>query len=103
MKHRFLILLAMAVSMTSFAQQKLVSPKTARGNTVDTYFGVKVADPYRWLENDTSAATAAWVVAQNRVTSAYLSKVPFRKALLKRFTGLANYEKIGIPFKERGK
>ncbi len=103
MKHRFLILLAMAVSMTSFAQQKLVYPKTARGNTVDTYFGVKVADPYRWLENDTSAATAAWVVAQNRVTNAYLSKIPFRKALLKRFTELANYEKIGIPFKEKGK
>ena len=56
-----------AQSMTA---QKITYPQTKRGNTVDDYFGVKVADPYRWLENDTSAETAAWVEAENKVTSA---------------------------------
>jgi prolyl oligopeptidase len=103
MKHKLLILLAMIMPITSFAQQKLVYPKTEKGNTVDDYFGTKVADPYRWLESDTSAATAAWVVAQNKVSNAYLSKIPFRNAILKRLTELANYEKIGLPYKEKGK
>lgn len=93
----------MTMSVTSFAQQKLVYPKTEKGNTVDEYFGVKVCDPYRWLENDTSAATAAWVSAQNKVTNAYLSRIPFRDMLLKRLINLANFEKIGIPHKEKGR
>ena len=51
-------------------------------DTVDTYFGAKVVDPYRWLENDTSRATADWVKAENKVTNAYLSKIPSAKNLL---------------------
>ena len=78
-------------------------PETAKVDTVDVYFGTEVPDPYRWLENDTSAATAAWVEAQNKVTNDYLSKIPFRDALLKRLTDVANYEKIGTPFKKHGK
>ena len=74
-------------------------PETAKVDTVDVYFGTEVPDPYRWLENDTSAATAVWVEAQNKVTNDYLSKIPFRDALLKRLTDVANYEKIGTPFK----
>ena len=85
------------------AQPKLAYPKTAKGDVVDVYFGTSVADPYRWLENDTSAQTAAWVKAQNEVTNEYLSKIPFRGALLKRLTDVANYEKISAPAKKHGK
>lgn len=84
-------------------QPKLTYPETAKVDTVDVYFGTQVPDPYRWLENDTSAATAAWVEAQNKVTDAYLSQIPFRDALLKRLTDVANYEKMGTPFKKHGK
>lgn len=104
MKKVTLILLVMVMSMTSWAQQrKLLYPQTAKVDTVDVYFGVKVPDPYRWLENDTSAATAAWVQAQRKVTNGYLSKIPFRGNLLKRLTELANYEKISLPSKKHGK
>lgn len=84
-------------------QKKLVYPETAKVDTVDVYFGTKVADPYRWLENDTTAATAAWVEAQNKVTNEYLNRIPFRDKLLQRLTNVANYEKIGAPFKKHGK
>jgi prolyl oligopeptidase len=82
---------------------KTVYPVTEKDNTVDTYFGTEVADPYRWLENDTSQATAAWVEAENKVTREYLSKIPFRDRLKQRLTDLANYEKIGSPQKKDGK
>lgn len=98
-------LFATGIIMMSCAQQqqKLTYPETAKVDTVDVYFGTEVPDPYRWLENDTSAATAAWVEAQNKVTNDYLSKIPFRDALLKRLTDVANYEKISTPFKKHGK
>ena len=91
------------IASTAVSAQGLQYPKTAKGNTVDNYFGVKVADPYRWLENDTSAQTAAWVEAENQVTNAYLQKIPFRDKLLNRLTELANYEKISAPRKRSGK
>ena len=68
---------------------------------VDEYFGIKVSDPYRPLENDTAAATLAWVEAENAVTNDYLSKIPFREDIRKRLTTLNNYPKIGMPFKEK--
>lgn len=85
------------------AQPQLTYPETAKTGVVDTYFGTSVPDPYRWLENDTSAQTAAWVAAQNKVTGEYLSKIPFRGALLRRLTAVADYEKIGAPAKKHGK
>ena len=99
-----LILMAMSVlASTAVSAQGLQYPKAAKDGTIDEYFGVKVADPYRWLENDTSAQTAAWVEAENQVTNAYLQKIPFRGKLLKRLTELANYEKISAPRKRSGK
>ena len=96
--------MTMAIIATNLLQaQSLQYPKAAKDGTVDEYFGVKVADPYRWLENDTSAQTAAWVEAENKVTNAYLQKIPFREKLLKRLTELSNYEKIGAPRKRHGK
>ena len=88
----------MAIMATSLVQaQGLQYPQAAKDATVDEYFGVKVSDPYRWLENDTSAQTAAWVEAENKVTNAYLQKIPFRGKLLKRLTELSSYEKVGAP------
>lgn len=73
---------------------------TKKVDTVDTYFGVEVADPYRWLEDDKSAETESWVKRQNGVTYDYLDKIPFRTALKERLSELWNYEKVGAPYKE---
>ena len=99
-----IILMSMVMMSASLMQaQHLQYPKAAKDGTVDEYFGEKVSDPYRWLENDTSAQTAAWVEAENKVTNAYLQKIPFREKLLKRLTELSSYERIGAPFKQNGK
>ena len=73
---------------------------TKKVDTITNYFGTEVKDPYRWLEDDMSAETAAWVVDQNNLTFDYLSKIPYREALKNRLEKLWNYEKIGAPFKE---
>jgi prolyl oligopeptidase len=75
-------------------------PETTKVDTVDTYFGVEVKDPYRWLEDDRSEATEAWVKSQNEVTFGYLDNIPYREELKDRLSKLWNYEKIGAPFKE---
>ena len=74
-------------------------PRTERTDVTDNYFGTEVPDPYRWLEDDNSEATAAWVKAQNVVTQDYLSQIPFRGAIRERLTELWNYPKEGIPAK----
>jgi len=74
-------------------------PKTAKVDQKDTYFGTVVADPYRWLEDDNSAETARWVEQQNRVTFAFLEKIPFRAAVKQRLEKLYNYPKYSIPFR----
>ena len=93
----------MAVAATAAPQQKLNYPAAQRQDVVDNYFGVQVPDPYRWLEDDNSAATAQWVAAENKVTQDYLSRIPFRAAVKKRITELANYQKMGTPFIVAGK
>lgn len=75
-------------------------PDTKKSDQVDDYFGTKVADPYRWLENDMSDETKGWVVDQNKVTNSYISQIPFRDAIKKRLTELWNYAKYSAPFKE---
>jgi prolyl oligopeptidase len=94
--------MAVLPTIASFGQnQKAVHyPETKKGETVDQYFDSKVADPYRWLEDDRSAETAAWVKAENEVTYGYLNQIPFRDALKNRMEKLWNYEKIGAPSKE---
>lgn len=84
-------------------QPEIQYPQTATVDSFHVYFGDTVADPYAWLENDTSAETLAWVEAQNKVTQGYLSQIPFRDQLKKRLTELADYEKIGTPFVHKGK
>ncbi|MEN2398173.1 prolyl oligopeptidase family serine peptidase [Flavobacterium sp. MC2016-06] len=99
MKKTFL-LMAITTAGISFAQNKIQYPETKKGETVDVYFDTKVSDPYRWLEDDKSAETGAWVKAQNEVTYGYLDKIPFREELKKRMEKLWNYEKISAPFTE---
>lgn len=79
----------------------LAYPDTARGDTVDPQFGVDVADPYRWLEDDVrvNPKVAAWVADQNKLTDAYLATLPGREAFAKRMTELYNYERFGLPTK----
>ena len=103
--NRKLILSIAATAMLSSidAVAQIAYPKAHKDNTVDVYFGEKVADPYRWLEDDMSAQTAEWVDAENAVTRKYLDNIPMRKNILKRLKETANYEKIGIPFKRQGK
>ncbi|WP_138431445.1 prolyl oligopeptidase family serine peptidase [Fodinibius saliphilus] len=74
-------------------------PDTKKVDTVDTYFGTEVPDPYRWLENDNAEETETWVEAQNKVTFSYLNDIPFRAEVKKTVKNLINYEKISAPDK----
>lgn len=80
--------------------EPITYPETKKDTFSTTFFGEKITDPYRWLEDDKSAETAAWVKAQNEVTFAYLDKIPFRDALKQQLEDKWNYEKISAPFKE---
>ncbi len=80
--------------------QKITYPKTAKINVTDHYFGTEVIDPYRWLEDDQSAETKAWVIAENKVTQDYLQQIPFREAIRQKLEKLWNYEKYSAPFKQ---
>ena len=113
MKRTGLLFLSLIAVQSSFAQVKIVStvsrvvgitydkyPETRKGNTVDTFFGKQVADPYRWLEDDMSEDTKDWVKRQNELTNSYLGQIPFRDNIKKRLTELWNYEKFSAPFKE---
>ena len=75
-------------------------PETQKADSVDTYFGTEVKDPYRWLEDDRSEETETWVKTQNEATYGYLDNIPYREELKERLTKLWNYEKVGSPFKE---
>jgi prolyl oligopeptidase len=88
---------ALAVPGAGLAQPPY--PDTRKGDVVDTYFGTQVADPYRWLEDDNSAETKAWVKAQNELSSAYLSAIPGRAAIRDRVARLWNFEKYSVPYK----
>jgi prolyl oligopeptidase len=78
---------------------KPVYPESKKVDHFDTYFGTKVPDPYRWLEDENAPETAAWVEAQNRVTFAYLEKIPFRQQIKQRLEKLYNYPRFGSPFR----
>jgi prolyl oligopeptidase len=95
MKTRILSLFLVGASLHAMAQ--LSYPKTRKVDHVDQYHGVSVADPYRWLEDDNSADTKAWVKAQNEVSFGYLEKLPLRETFKKRIEVLSNYEKLSAP------
>jgi len=91
---------AIVCTLVMNAQTKINYPETKKIDHFDTYFDEKINDPYRWLEDDRSAETEAWVKAQNKVTYNYLEQIPYRNQLKNRMEQLWNYEKIGAPFKE---
>lgn len=105
MKTRNLICLPLFALMAgnALAQKMTIKtqpyPATKKVDTVNTYFGTTVPDPYRWLEDDRAADTKAWVQAENKVTHAYLDQITFRDAICKRLEVLWNYEKFGSPEK----
>ncbi|MCF8346281.1 MAG: prolyl oligopeptidase family serine peptidase [Bacteroidales bacterium] len=94
-----LTFLAMACKDTS---EPLSYPETKKGDVVDNYHGTEVPDPYRWLEDDNSEETKAWVEAQKKVSFGYLESIPFRDELKERLTEVWDYPKMGNPVKRQG-
>ncbi len=97
-----LSILAAALVVAGSAQAQTY-PVTKKVDQVDAYFDTAVADPYRWLEDDNSAQTKAWVVQQNEVSEKFLAAMPQRLPTRKLYTELYNFEKFGIPFQEGGR
>jgi prolyl oligopeptidase len=83
--------------------QRVQYPPTRRGDQTDDYHGTRVADPYRWLEDLDGAETAAWVRAQNGVTTGYLDGTPGRDVIKQRLTAMFNYPRVGLPYREGGR
>jgi len=102
MKNQILTIIVMAIliSCNGPVKRKIVYPVTKKGDVVDSYFGTKVHDPYRWLEDDKSEETAAWVKDQNKVTFGYLESIPYRGEIKSRLEKIWNYEKYTAPQKE---
>ena len=98
------ILLVVGILLTACKKEEplmtVTYPETKKVDTVDVYFGTAIKDPYRWLEDDRSEETGAWVKAQNEVTFGYLNAIPFKNELKNRLEQLWNFEKVGSPFKE---
>lgn len=101
MKTKLLIVTAITLCACGGLQKsqiKMGSYPTAReDSTVDNYFGTSIADPYRWMENDTTAEVADWVRAENALTSDYLGQIPYRDSIKSRLTELLDYPKVGTP------
>ncbi len=105
---RLVLLLALAsvaANLRIYAADadRFAYPQATKGNQVDNYFGTKVADPYRDLENADSEATKKWIEAENKLTFDYLAAIPERKAINDKLTALWNYEKYTVPFREGGR
>ena len=100
MERKYCFLLIAVITMMSSAIGQLKYPETKKVTQTDDYFGTKVSDPYRWLEDDNSAETKAWVDAENKITQDYLSKIPFRDKVKQRLEQMWNYPKYSSPFKE---
>lgn len=100
---KLLIVFLCALVATFFVQAQngslLQYPATKKVDQIDEYHGVLVADPYRWLEDESSAETKAWVAAQNKLTNEYLSKIPFRDAIRQRITEVVNFPRYSSPRK----
>jgi len=95
-----LILPAILLSCNNTFNKKIDYPVARRETVADTFFGTIIPDPYRWLEDDRSDETAAWVHEQNKVTFGYLEKIPYRNQVRESLTKIWNYEKYTLPFKE---
>ncbi len=99
----FLLFFAWVTLLTSCNKHNYRYPVTEKSNQQDNNFGTLVSDPYRWLEDDQSEKTEAWVKAENEVTFAYLEGIPFRDKVKSRIEELWNYEKYDVPYRKAGK
>ncbi|HEV7594295.1 MAG TPA: prolyl oligopeptidase family serine peptidase [Gemmatimonadaceae bacterium] len=97
------LLTIVAASVSAQTQSPLPYPSAARGNQVDVYHGVSIADPYRWLEDTDSPETKAWVEAENRLSDSFLASIPERPAIKNRLTQIWNFARYSAPFKEGGR
>lgn len=97
------VLFSMFISIVLFScnKRKINYPETKNVDSVDVYFGTKVSDPYRWLEDDNSQETAEWVKAENEITNQYFSKIPFREQLKKQFLKIWDYPAESAPFRAK--
>src|SRR5574340_105001 len=95
----WLVLLVPAL-LAAQSRLRLEYPKARTVPQVDDYFGTRIADPYRWLEDDNSAETKAWVAAQNAVSFGYLGAIPERQAIERRLRALWDFERYGLPSRE---
>src|SRR6266480_2141955 len=105
MHFTFLALAAAGLLMlvqTTAAETQFKYPAAPTSNQVDDYDGVKVADPYRLLENPDSPESRAWIEAENKITFDFLKTIPERDEIKKRLTQVWDYERFGVPFKEDG-
>ena len=98
----YTIMTAVAGTFMACNNKSIEYPVAPQADVVDDYFGIKVDDRYRPLEDDTAAVTTEWVEAQRKVTEDYLGQIPFRESLRKRLTELNDYVKPGMPFKRNG-
>ena len=96
-------LLIVTAACQKAPEPKMNYPETKKGDLVEDYFGTRVADPYRWMEDLDSKEVAGWVTAQNAVTFDYLAKLPMRDRFTRRITELWNYPKVGLPEREGGR
>jgi prolyl oligopeptidase len=103
MKGFCLFFMLLTTMITNVSAQSIQYPKTKKVEQVDDYHGIKVVDPYRWLEDANSQETKAWIEEQNKITRAYLDSIPQRDKIRKRLTELWNYEKYSAPFKRGDK
>jgi prolyl oligopeptidase len=106
MKRSLLLLTALSIlagPLLAADADRVVYPEAPKSGQVDDYFGTKVADPYRDLENVDAEATKKWVEAENKITFDYLAKIPDRKKINEKLTALWNYEKYTVPFHEGGR
>ena len=98
----FLLIFTMSCEETNGNEKGLITqyPITKKDIVYDSYFDIKIEDPYRWLEDDRSPETEKWVIEQNKITNNYLGLIPYRDSLKDRVKNLWNYEKLSSPFKE---
>jgi prolyl oligopeptidase len=97
------VMMVLTSSTAAQSSGALVYPVATKGDQVDDYHGVKVADPYRWLEDTDSAATHDWIEAENKVTFSYLDQIPYRGAIRERLLKLWNYERFSVPEQHGGR
>jgi prolyl oligopeptidase len=103
LRSHFAVLLAAAAAFHTTMAASITYPPTEKIAHTDTYFGTPIEDPYRWLEDDNSAATKAWVTRQNALTFGWLAKIPYRADVLTRIRAISNHAKYSAPFTKNGK